>query len=173
ASVLFRKAAWRTLSSLLLILDTKATLRFTTVPTFLIRRLKESSMRSISVSEVSATWFTRMSAMSMGGSRGPKRLDTLRKKFSTYNMEASPSPPWPAGLPPGGRKRNVSCVFLPLFSSLHLFKERDFMRCSCFCSFLHITSFICLTPNRALLTSSSTSFSPSTDNPGEKWKGQT
>lgn len=37
------------------------------------------------------------------------------------------------------------------------------MRCSCFCSFLHITSLICFTPYNALFISSFTSFSPSSD----------
>lgn len=41
---------------------------------------------------------------------------------------------------------------------------KDFIRCSCFCSFFHMTSFSCFTPYRALLSSSSTSVSPSRDN---------
>lgn len=88
---------------------------------------------------------------------------------------ASQSPPWPVGLPPGGRKRHcytlvfLLCVCLSQVNDgltffLSLLCLRDFMRCSCFCSFFCITSIICFTPYKALLTSSSISFSPFADN---------
>lgn len=54
-----------------------------------------------------------------------------------------------------------ACSRLTCFFSLLCLRE--LMRCSCFCSFLHSTSFICFTPYRALCTSSSTSFSPYAD----------
>lgn len=91
-------------------------------------------------------------------------------------LPASPSPPSPAGLLPVGQKgKHLSLTCFDFCPSLYLRKvgrafflsllcRRDFMRCSCFCPLLHITSFICFTPYRALLTSSSTSFSPSRDN---------
>lgn len=96
---------------------------------------------------------------------------------------ASQTPPEPVWLPPVQGKQtsfpsahrsfchsaSPDAAFTFFFSPLCM---RDVMSCWCFCAFRHITSLICFTPYRALLTSSSTIFSPFMDSSDEKQEEQ-